>query len=104
MSTAIRKADSKIEGVELGEYGPQGRSEWLDVDWSEHLRWVEVGGRPVNVCELGQGPPLVLVHGHSGTWQNWLENIPHFARSHRVVAPDLPGFGYSPMPAEEISI
>jgi pimeloyl-ACP methyl ester carboxylesterase len=104
MSTAIRKADSKIEGLGADEYGPQGRSEWLDVDWSRHLRWVEVAGRQVNVCEIGQGPPLVFVHGHSGNWQNWLENIPHFARSHRVVAMDLPGFGESEMPVEHISI
>jgi pimeloyl-ACP methyl ester carboxylesterase len=54
--------------------------------------------------EIGEGPPLLLVHGHSGCWQNWLENIPHFARAHRVIAPDLPGFGYSEMPAEGVSI
>ena len=49
-------------------------------------------------------PPLVFIHGLSGCWQNWLENIPVFARDHRVIAIDLPGFGDSPMPAEKISI
>ena len=34
---------------------------------------------------------IVFVHGLSGCWQNWLENIPHFARDHRVLALDLPG-------------
>ena len=53
---------------------------------------------------MGEGPPLVFVHGLSGAWQNWLENIPHFAATHRVVALDLPGFGASPMPPWEISI
>ena len=48
--------------------------------------------------------PIVFVHGLSGRWQNWLENIPHFAREHRVLALDLPGFGHSPMPEWEISI
>jgi pimeloyl-ACP methyl ester carboxylesterase len=85
-------------------YGPESRSPWLDVDWREHLRWITIGGRQVNVMEMGEGPPLLLVHGHSGCWQNWLENIPYFARTHRVVAPDLPGFGYSEMPAEGVSI
>ncbi len=56
------------------------------------------------MVELGDGPPLLLVHGLAGRWQNWLENIPHFARTHRVVAVDLPGFGASPMPREPISI
>jgi pimeloyl-ACP methyl ester carboxylesterase len=64
----------------------------------------------VNFVEMG--PPedeqdplaLVFVHGLSGCWQNWLENIPHFARRHRVLALDLPGFGSSPVPDWEISI
>jgi pimeloyl-ACP methyl ester carboxylesterase len=85
-------------------YGSNGRAAWLDIDWREHQRWVMVDGRPVNVIEVGDGPPLVFVHGHAGSWQNWLENIPYFAASRRVVALDLPGFGYSPMPRGEISI
>lgn len=85
-------------------YGPQGRSAWLDVDWSRHQRWVTVGGRPVNVIELGEGPPIVFVHGLSGSWPNWLEQLPVFAEDHRVIAMDLPGFGHSPMPTETITI
>jgi pimeloyl-ACP methyl ester carboxylesterase len=65
---------------------------------------VSVEGQPVNTIELGEGPPVVFVHGLSGSWQNWLEQLPVLAREHRVVAFDLPGFGYSPMPREEISI
>ncbi len=85
-------------------YGTAGRSDWLDIDWSAHQRWVEVAGTPANVIELGDGPPLLFVHGLSGCWQNWLENLPHFARTHRAIAVDLPGFGASPMPAEPIAI
>jgi pimeloyl-ACP methyl ester carboxylesterase len=76
----------------------------MDIDWREHQRWVQVAGRPVNVIEMGEGDPVVFIHGLAGAWVNWLENIPHFARNHRVVAMDLPGFGHSPMPAEKISI
>jgi pimeloyl-ACP methyl ester carboxylesterase len=83
---------------------PSRRSNWQDVDWSEHLRWVEVDGARANVCDIGEGEPLVFVHGHSGSWTNWLEQIPHFARTRRVIAPDLPGFGASEMPRERISI
>jgi pimeloyl-ACP methyl ester carboxylesterase len=78
--------------------------EWLKIDWHEHLRHVDVVGARANYVEMGEGPPLLFVHGLSGCWQNWLENIPHFARTHRVVALDLPGFGASPMPPWEISI
>jgi len=80
-------------------------SEWLRIDWREHLRTADVDGARVNHVEMGAGEPtLLFVHGLSGSWQNWLENVPHFCRSHRVVALDLPGFGDSPLPPWEISI
>jgi pimeloyl-ACP methyl ester carboxylesterase len=91
-------------GAAEDDYGPSGRSEWLDIDWRAHQRWLRVAGRAVNVIELGEGPPLLFLHGHSGRWANWLENIPHFARTRRVVALDLPGFGASEMPAGGVSI
>jgi 4,5:9,10-diseco-3-hydroxy-5,9,17-trioxoandrosta-1(10),2-diene-4-oate hydrolase len=85
-------------------YGPVGRSAWMDVDWRKHQRWVEVSGQPLNVIELGEGPPLVFVHGLSGSWPNWLEQLPVLAERHRVIALDLPGFGHSPMPRQTITI
>jgi pimeloyl-ACP methyl ester carboxylesterase len=87
-----------------GDYGPAGRSPWLDLDWHEHQRWVTVDGRQVNVIELGSGPPIVFIHGLSGSWQNWLEQLPVFAREHRAITFDLPGFGASEMPAQKITI
>ncbi|MDP2709660.1 MAG: alpha/beta hydrolase [Solirubrobacteraceae bacterium] len=91
-------------GNEQEAYGAVGRSEWMDVDWQEHLRWVRVKDRWMNVVELGEGPLMIFIHGLSGCWQNWLEQLPHFARDHRVIAVDLPGFGQSEMPAEPISM
>ena len=108
--TATAPSSSPTRLDDLSVYGPQGRSPWLDVDWRKHQRWVILDGQPVNVIELGEGPPLVFVHGLGGSWPNWLEQLPVFAdRSsgigrHRVIAMDLPGFGHSPMPAERISI
>jgi len=89
---------------EAEAYGAVGRSEWMDVDWQEHLRWVRVQDRWMNLVDLGSGPPVVFIHGLSGCWQNWLEQIPLFASDHRVIAVDLPGFGHSEMPVDEISI
>jgi len=103
MSTASRTATEPDAAV-LEAYGPVGRSEWMDIDWHEHLRWVRVQDRWMNVLDYGSGPPLIFIHGLSGCWQNWLENIPYFARDHRVIAIDLPGFGASEMPTEPISI
>src|SRR3546814_1155899 len=37
----------------------------------------------------GEGPPLVLLHGGSGSWTHWFRNIPALARRYRVIAADL---------------
>ncbi len=59
----------------------------------------------MNVVDVGEGPVLVLVHGLSGNWQNWLEVIPALVDAgHRAIAFDLPGFGHSEMPLRRISI
>ncbi len=84
---------------------PEPEPEWLRIRWREHLRTMTVGGAELNYVDVGDGPSVLLfVHGLSGSWQNWLEQIPHFARSHRVLALDLPGFGASPMPSWPLSI
>jgi pimeloyl-ACP methyl ester carboxylesterase len=101
-----RAASTDADRAALEAYGPVGRSDWMDINWNEHLRWVRVQDRWMNVLEYGSpdDEPVIFIHGLSGCWQNWLENIPHFARDHRVIALDLPGFGQSEMPAKEISI
>lgn len=47
----------------------------------------------------GSGPPVVLLHGGSGSWTHWVRNIPALLQAgHSVWAPDLPGFGDSASP------
>jgi len=56
-------------------------------------RTLDVGG-PVHVADFGgRGTPLVLVHGLGGSHANWLAVGDALAARHRVVAPDLAGFG-----------
>ena len=46
-------------------------------------------------------PTFVLLHGGSGSWTHWIQNIaPLVADGHRVLAIDLPGFGDSDPPAQ----
>lgn len=88
-------------GTDYGNPDP----EWLKIDWREHLRTVDLpGAEAVNYVEIGEGEPIIFVHGIAGCWRNWLENLPHFGRTHRAIALDLPGFGDSPMPSWEISM
>ena len=46
----------------------------------------------------GEGPPLVLLHGGSGSWNHWLRNIETLAQRYTVYAADLPGCGDSALP------
>ena len=85
------------------DYGDSDR-EWTRIDWRPHRRSVELPGAKVDYVEIGEGRPIVFIHGISGCWQNWLENLPHFSAGHRAIALDLPGFGSSPMPEWEIGI
>lgn len=93
-------------GPDSADYGTRGRADWLDVDWNAHRRRVAIRGREVEYVELGteHDDAIVFVHGLGANWQTFLENIPFFAQTHHVLALDLPGFGRSEMPAEDISI
>src|SRR5215207_475550 len=61
-------------------------------------RHVEVNGTRLHVAEAGAGPPLLLLHGWPQHWWCWRKLIPHLAEDHRVIAPDLRGWGWSSAP------
>lgn len=54
--------------------------------------------------EIGQGTPLVLLHGGSGSRTHWIRNMPALAQRFRVVTVDLPGFGESAAPAAGMGV
>jgi pimeloyl-ACP methyl ester carboxylesterase len=60
---------------------------------------IQVGTTPIRFLEAGAihaGPPLLMLHGYRRTANYWLPNpLPALAAEHRVIAPDLPGFGLS---------
>ena len=45
------------------------------------------------VLELGDGPPLLLVHGGGDAAFEWVPILEELARRHRVLAVDRPGHG-----------
>ena len=50
---------------------------------------------PISFDVTGEGPPLILLHGLSGSRQWWARNISALASEHRTYCLDLPGFGES---------
>jgi pimeloyl-ACP methyl ester carboxylesterase len=64
---------------------------------------VDVGGVPIRYLMMGEGPPLVLLHALGESALDWQWVLPALARTHRVYAVDLPGFGYSAKPPAEYS-
>ena len=81
---------------------------WLRPDWAleaefARLRWLagarehslDAAGHRWRYVETGRGPLVVLVHGFTGAKENWLPLMRELRADHRVVAPDLPGWGES---------
>ena len=50
--------------------------------------------------EQGSGTPLVLLHGFTGSGQNWEPFLTDFSRRFRVIVPDILGHGRSASPAD----
>lgn len=59
-------------------------------------QFVDVDGQRLHVIDQGEGPALILVHGASSNLNDFSASIlPELARTHRVLAFDRPGYGYS---------
>ncbi|MFN0021260.1 MAG: alpha/beta fold hydrolase [Pirellulaceae bacterium] len=56
---------------------------------------ISVGSASLNVLDEGRGPPLLLVHGFPLDQTMWRGQVSELAKSFRVIAPDLRGFGGS---------
>lgn len=68
----------------------------------EIARSVTAAGIRTNLHDLGQGFPVLMIHGSGpgvSAYANWRLAMPELARSRRVVAPDMVGFGFTERPA-----
>lgn len=63
-------------------------------------RWVRINGIRMHVWEGGQGAPLVLLHGYPQSGTMWRKVAPALARGHRVLIPDLRGYGDTDKPRD----
>ncbi|WP_339826882.1 alpha/beta fold hydrolase [uncultured Arenimonas sp.] len=88
---ALGLAASAPERILQAEFARQrwlAGADPLDFEVAGH-RWASVAAGPRDA------PLLVLVHGFTGSKENWLPLMRELSRSHRVIAVDLPGWGES---------
>ena len=69
-------------------------------DWPnrEASAFVEAAGIRWHVQRMGEGPPLLLLHGTGAATHSWRGLMPILARQFAVIAPDLPGHGFTQSP------
>jgi pimeloyl-ACP methyl ester carboxylesterase len=65
---------------------------------ASRLRDVAARGARIRFVEIGEGPPLILIHDYLASHVAWDDVLPRLAENFRVIAPDLPGFGESEKP------
>ncbi|HEV7753492.1 MAG TPA: alpha/beta hydrolase [Baekduia sp.] len=63
-------------------------------------RFVETPRLRVHVAEAGEGEPVLLLHGWPQHWYAWRNVIPLLSERHRVICPDLRGFGWTDAPRD----
>ena len=60
--------------------------------------FADIDGVRVRYVDVGEGPPVVLVHGFASSLDTWAAQMPALAKHHRVIALDLKGFGWTDRP------
>ena len=77
-------------------------ADWLrhGGDWPNRAasRFVAAAGLPFHVQVMGAGPPILLLHGTGAATHSWRDLAPLLASRFTVIAPDLPGHGFSGLP------
>lgn len=71
---------------------------------SYELRSVELHKDTLRYVDIGDGPPVVLVHGLIGSHLSWGTQLERLSTKHRVIAPDLFGHGASDKPSGDYSL
>ncbi len=85
-----------VEAAARNLLDPQGRQLAAAVQWWDLPGWA----RPFPVAVLGEGPPLLLLHGFDSSFLEFRRLAPLLAGGATLLIPDLFGFGFTPRPAD----
>jgi len=89
------------DGPQLVETAARTLLDPLGRELAASVQWWELDGLPDRwpVAVTGQGPPLLLLHGFDSSFLEFRRLAPLLAAHHRLIIPDLYGFGFTPRPA-----
>ena len=94
--TATAAPESLLREAATSLQDPEGR------ELAAHVRWWHLPGldAPAQarwpVAVIGEGPPLLLLHGFDSSFLEFRRLAPLLAADHTLVIPDLYGFGFTP--------
>ena len=83
----------------FGGSGPDWSIEGRDWPNRDMSRFVKAGPIRWHVQIAGSGPVLLLIHGTGAATHSWRDLFPRLIRDFTVVAPDLPGHGFTERPS-----
>ncbi|MBR75657.1 MAG: alpha/beta hydrolase [Cyanobium sp. RS427] len=89
---------SLLDALVPGLLDPQAQDLALQLEW-----WPLPGlglDQPFPVAVVGQGPPLLLLHGFDSSFLEFRRLVPLLREQFQLVIPDLFGFGFSPRPPQ----
>ncbi|WP_405241951.1 alpha/beta fold hydrolase BchO [Lentisalinibacter salinarum] len=89
--------DDKARTGETLQWDIDGR------DWPNRQtsHFAEAGGIRWHFQRAGDGPVALLLHGTGASAHSWRDLLPELAREFTVVAPDLPGHGFTTAAADD---
>ena len=81
--------------AQLDQLRDTARSIWSGPEGAR-IHWAEWGPR--------DAPVMVMLHGAYGSWPHFVRNINAFSHDHRVLIPDIPGYGRSDTPPAPVRL
>lgn len=76
---------------------------WVELIQRVPYQTTMVGDQRLAYLDVGEGKPLILIHGFGGSMWHWEYQYLHFSQTHRVLIPDLIGSGLSDKPETSYS-
>lgn len=103
-SPVVEAPGSGLRPADDARYRQAERRWWAALGASPVERWVELPGlgTVVRVLEVGEGPPVLFLHGAASAATAWAPLAARLATRHRCLLVDRPGCGLSPASPEAL--